>query len=100
MAAHNEAPCRVSAELRRKQYEDNQAALERIAFDEADEEHIKQLFHPGSRLAMPLYKLLGIARQIDWTAGSFGVDTVKALAELRVRIDILREACADEYKDL
>lgn len=81
MASHLEAPCRVSADLRRHQREQDQFVEQR--FDEFQTEHVAAVVPP--ELVAPIQALL-IAR------------TQVTDEPLRAALDRLHEHCADLWE--
>lgn len=71
-----------------------------VEFDEYDDEAVKAVCGRHSRLAKPVQKLLIELHMIEQTQRSFGVDHSKAFAALLPILQLLREACQDQYKDL
>lgn len=71
-----------------------------VEFDEYDDEAVKAVCGHHSRLAKPIQKLLIELHQIELVRRSFGVDHAKVGEEILPLLELLREACVDEYKDL
>lgn len=71
-----------------------------VEFDEYDDEAVEAVCGPNSRLAKPIQKLLIELHQIEMTRRSFGVDHAKAFEAVLPLLELLREACVDQYKDL
>lgn len=92
-------PCRVSADLRRHQYEQEQAALTRrepIEFDETDDGIMHDVMG-NDRLGKPAQTLLCTWLEIERAANSFGVDHAKAYAALVEPMREFRKACEAQW---
>lgn len=70
------------------------------AFDEYDDDHMKQLFPHDESMARAVQELLLLRRSIHMTEASFGVDPLKALTMMREDLNRLHEACKDKWRDL
>ena len=70
-----------------------------VEFDEYDDEAVKAVCY-GSRIARPIQKLLITLHQIEQTRRSFGVDHAKAFEAVLPDLELLLEACKEEYRDL
>lgn len=91
-------PCRVSADLRALDRQQTADILNFPRFDEYDDEMVKAVCR--GRLAKPVQRLLIELHQIEQTQRSFGLDHGKAFEALLPLLQMLREACQDEWKDL
>lgn len=91
-------PCRVSADLRRHQSEQNQLHDEPPGFDEWDND----LFHDlcGKRQGPVVQDLLILLSQVDATKDSFGVNGDRFMKMAIPMLQKLREACLDDFKEM
>ena len=91
-------PCRVTADLNK--YLRELEEREPPAFDEYDDAMVKAVCGRNSRLAKPVQSLLVKLHQIEQTRKTFGVDHAKAFESVLPDLELLLEACRDEWSDL
>ena len=94
MASITDAPCRVSAELRKYQREQDQYVPEE--FDWCNESHMKAIFGDHPALIKAISGLLESYHAIDHTERAYGkeyLDWDKAKQWLTTDLLRLREAC-------
>lgn len=95
----DDVPCRVTADLRRYEREQDRLASQ---FDEHDDAVMHDVLG-NDRLAKPVQALLISLREIETVHGSFGADCLnkaKLLDALLPELRALRQACIDEFRDL
>jgi hypothetical protein len=69
-----------------------------VDFDEYDGQMVMEVCR-GTRLARPVQRLLITLHQIEQVRRCFPVDHAKAFEEVLPLLEMLREACQDQYKD-
>lgn len=93
----NDIPCRVSADLARHKRSLRDAT--QPTFDVHDDALMHDVMG-NDRLAKPAQDLLIALEQIDMTKDSFGLNAELTVKFLVPKIEALRQACIDEWRDL
>lgn len=96
MAAHNEVPCRVSADLRAKQREEDQYVP--TEFDETRSECVEAVV--PYELAKPSQDILELLRQIEAVDGIGALNKERALEMLIEPLKAFRAGCISRWRDL
>jgi hypothetical protein len=97
MGIYDDVPCRVSADLRLYQSEQNKLG-EQPEFDEHDEDMLHDIVG-NARLAKPVQALLLLLAQFKAYKRTFGVDNDRFAQMVLPELELLRKACEEEWRD-